>query len=41
MQKKKKKRNLAIYPVIATTSRLVSNVYLKGIMMKVKIVVTP
>ena len=29
-----------IYPVVLT-SRLVSNAYLKGIMMKIKIVVTP
>ena len=34
------KGNLAIYPFILT-SRLVSNAYLKGIMMKIKIVVTP
>ena len=34
------KGNLAKYPVILT-SRLVSNAYLKGTMMKVKIVVTP
>ena len=38
---KKKKTNLVIYPVILTTSRLVSNAYLKGIIMKIKIVVTP
>ena len=37
---KMQKRNLVIYPVILT-SRLVSNAYLKGTMMKVKIVVTP
>ena len=36
-----KKRNLAIYPVILTTSRLVTNAYLKGIMMDIKTVVTP
>ena len=36
-----KKRNLVIYPVILTTSRLVSNAYLKGIMMDIKTVVTP
>ena len=35
-----KNRKLAIYPVVLT-SRLVSNAYLKGIMMKMKIVVTP
>ena len=35
-----KKRNLAVYPVILT-SRLVSNAYLKGIMMTIKVVVTP
>ena len=37
---KMQKRNLVIYAVILT-SRLVSNAYLKGIMMKIKIVVTP
>ena len=36
-----KKRNLAIYLFVLTTSRLVSNAYLKGIMMKIKIVLTP
>ena len=40
-KRKKKERNVAIYPVILTTSRLVSNAYLKGTMMKIKIVVTP
>ena len=30
------KRNLSIYPVILTTSRLVSNAYLEGIMMKIE-----
>ena len=34
------KGNLAIYPFILT-SRLVGNAYLKGIMMKIKIVVPP
>ena len=40
LTKCKKKRNLAIYPVLLT-SRLVSNAHLKGIMTKIKIVVTP
>ena len=34
--RKKRERKFAIYPVILTTSRLVSNAYLKRILMKIK-----